>query len=1330
MAFGEKACLLELLPGCGALVPPPLAAPGPLVSGSSSWLNLTPSPFPTSYPDSREGASLAYDPDSHSVLLFGGAGPAGLYQDTWSWTAGTWTELIAGAGCTPATCPSPRAGAGMTYDAADQEMVLFGGLVAQSYPGVVSGDTWVFTNGAWRNVTGSVGAAPPPRYDLSLTFDSGDNYVLLFGGANASFVPFADTWTFRGGAWTNLTASLLLHPDAREGAAMADSPLGYVLLFGGLGPTSLIQNYYGTGGGPYLGWWFHNGTWSPMSVPIQPAAPIGHGGSSDVYGPCGRYGAALSWSPRNNRFVLFGGFGVVGNGTACGSAIFLYPLNDTWVYEGSLGGVFNSTADYWYNDSVGGGPSPRGLVASASDYTDGYLIIFGGSLGIPGGFATVNETWRYYQKVAVRFSGPTVLQTGQLGFDQFLLRGVGGSGVLNYSSTEVPLKNAHTLDNCSGLTDGLAHPLPTFGYVPCAPSVSSYNIYRLSVVVWDFLQPTDRAYANWTVTVSPPEALRLYSEYKGYFYEGFQVSNVFGVYAQIGDASVTGVSATLDGFSLGFSHSNASAFWWNSTPFDMGSIGPGAVLEVTATVSDWNESASLPVTVIQIPDWLQQIVSLAGVLQSQTQTGTGPFGLSYSLVQTVPLPIGKIFNFSLPIPLVSGNYSLIPSLQLAFTETSSGNISLTGTFALSTPSISLGVFNMTLSATVAVTGTFGLTPAGSDSYTVTWLKASVAITIKGDFRASFPIYGFSFDFLGATVKVGFTLDIDIAPAVGLQIILLPTTEPANEVAQGLSLMVSELLGSFTLPISADVSFGIGIASVALGGTLSVALAYSVSPGPFELTGIWVNGSVFVSAQVLFWSGSWNLIGPGVIYYYQPAPLAPRAAAVATVPYDNGSDATWTVDPRAYNTSGYDLNVWSPTASSGPAIANIYPKAAVSAAAAADGAYLFYTDDRVGLPVSRGLTVAGVRLDPTTNVLDPVPGPVDPGYVIARPQATNLPDGSLYALWEALPLSEAGASSPAGVTSLALHGARYDPASGTWGPVRAWTSSGVVQSYAVDATGGTERVAALVSPALIPTATTPEWLTTDNLTTGATVTNASVTGLSSIESLRGGGGFAAVRSLDGNFSVLRLVDGSEVTLPAGTSPPGAALVSAAFVPGSASTLLLRYRNASAGSLVLTDLAGGGGGFTLPVGGDVTDAHALAAGGRTYLFAATAAGVTGWAVGASAPIAQFPGAGYSRFGVVQDGRSLLLYAVGSNATGAPKSLLLSVVPATLPALPEAPAPASPSASAATYLLYLGIEGGAVAILLAVIAVRGRRPRAPGAAPAAPPAESGPSGGGNAR
>ncbi|HYK93660.1 MAG TPA: hypothetical protein VEY07_06425 [Thermoplasmata archaeon] len=194
-----------------------------------AWKQITPT---GATPSNRTvGAALVYDGADGYVLLAGGtcygsrAGETAC-NDTWTFSAGNWTNLTSTAGASPA-------GYGITgaaYDAADS-YVLVTAFDPAAYPRAL---TYSFLGGHWTNRTGSSGTAPPAG---PIAYDAADSQVLLFyavSGGLAS-VPYDTSWAYSGGSWTNLTASPT--PPVFGGSVVNDAVDGYVLLFG-MGPSS------------------------------------------------------------------------------------------------------------------------------------------------------------------------------------------------------------------------------------------------------------------------------------------------------------------------------------------------------------------------------------------------------------------------------------------------------------------------------------------------------------------------------------------------------------------------------------------------------------------------------------------------------------------------------------------------------------------------------------------------------------------------------------------------------------------------------------------------------------------------------------------------------------------------------------------------------------------------------------------------------------------------------------------------------------------------------------------------------------------------------------
>src|SRR5207245_1800466 len=99
---------------------------GPLLMGTVIAL-LAPAPtaWPATLslqlPPARAGAGMAYDIAAGQIVLFGGHNANGILGDTWTWDGTAWTRQR------PAHAPSARFEMGMTYDAARGQVVLFGG---------------------------------------------------------------------------------------------------------------------------------------------------------------------------------------------------------------------------------------------------------------------------------------------------------------------------------------------------------------------------------------------------------------------------------------------------------------------------------------------------------------------------------------------------------------------------------------------------------------------------------------------------------------------------------------------------------------------------------------------------------------------------------------------------------------------------------------------------------------------------------------------------------------------------------------------------------------------------------------------------------------------------------------------------------------------------------------------------------------------------------------------------------------------------------------------------------------------------------------------------
>jgi len=85
----------------------------------------------------------------------------------------------------------------MAYDSAHDQVLLYGGASASCASASTCNDTWVWDGAAWTLKAPQF--SPPPRYKHAMTFDSGNNVAVMFGGRDPNNNFLGDTWTWSGG---------------------------------------------------------------------------------------------------------------------------------------------------------------------------------------------------------------------------------------------------------------------------------------------------------------------------------------------------------------------------------------------------------------------------------------------------------------------------------------------------------------------------------------------------------------------------------------------------------------------------------------------------------------------------------------------------------------------------------------------------------------------------------------------------------------------------------------------------------------------------------------------------------------------------------------------------------------------------------------------------------------------------------------------------------------------------------------------------------------------------------------------------------------------------
>jgi hypothetical protein len=267
---------------------PPISPTRKPVTTPTLIAEQTATPPAIAVPPTRRGAGLVFDKARGQLVLFGGIGisPPGVFSDTWLYDGATWSRQ------TTITAPPARDSGSLVYDPATRTVLLFGGV---GIDGVPLGDTWVWDGREWAQRHPAV--SPRARGDASMVFDAQRGVIVLFGGMAATAndritQSLNDTWTWDGRNWTVLHPAS--SPPPRFAASMAYDPARQVaVLFGGAD----IQVFNDT--------WLWNGrTWVKQTPPVTPPE---------------RTRAAMVCDPATQQMVLFGGD----------------ELSDTWTWDGA-----------------------------------------------------------------------------------------------------------------------------------------------------------------------------------------------------------------------------------------------------------------------------------------------------------------------------------------------------------------------------------------------------------------------------------------------------------------------------------------------------------------------------------------------------------------------------------------------------------------------------------------------------------------------------------------------------------------------------------------------------------------------------------------------------------------------------------------------------------------------------------------------------------------------------------------------------------------------------------------------------------------------------------
>ncbi|MFN0121514.1 MAG: kelch repeat-containing protein [Blastocatellia bacterium] len=315
------------------------------------WRELTPASGPA--PDARRTGVAIYDPQGKRLVIFGGTGNSGFYNDTWAFDLATrfWTKLA-----TTGATPAPRHGFDAIYDPVAHRMVIYAGQGAGFFS-----DTWALnlTTLEWRDISPPVAARPRARYGQASIFDPVTRSLVQFAGFTEESRRFQDTQSFSlaTNTWQDLTPGGA-KPDIRCLLTAAyDRQNRRMVIYGGQ-RSGFLDDI----------WSFDlaSRTWQNLTPTQRPA---------------GRW-FANSFVDRDGRFNVFGGFSSAGNVNELQS--------------------FDFQTRQWSLLRAANPPSRRNGALGAYIEADDRLLIFGGQ----GDNGFLNDVWELRRPAA-----PTALAT-------------------------------------------------------------------------------------------------------------------------------------------------------------------------------------------------------------------------------------------------------------------------------------------------------------------------------------------------------------------------------------------------------------------------------------------------------------------------------------------------------------------------------------------------------------------------------------------------------------------------------------------------------------------------------------------------------------------------------------------------------------------------------------------------------------------------------------------------------------------------------------------------------------------------------------------------------
>lgn len=270
-----------------------------------------------------------------------------------------WTQLSP-----TGTAPAPRKEHASVYDAANDRLIIFGGINSSEY----FNDTWVLTNasGTGSGTTSwiylSTAGTMPARHSVVAAYNSPKNMLIVFGGADSNNKIQMDLWLLTNAnglqgtisTWSKLTIDGT-PPSARcRMAGVYDETNDTLILFGG-------SSYSDTTGTLYDETWvIRNVITSPSWDKLNPAGTL----------PSARRDASAVYDAAGNRMIIF-----AGNTSTAYSTDPSGRTNDTWILS-DANGIGGTPA--WSQLNTLNKPPARSGHTAVFDGASKRMVVFAG----------------------------------------------------------------------------------------------------------------------------------------------------------------------------------------------------------------------------------------------------------------------------------------------------------------------------------------------------------------------------------------------------------------------------------------------------------------------------------------------------------------------------------------------------------------------------------------------------------------------------------------------------------------------------------------------------------------------------------------------------------------------------------------------------------------------------------------------------------------------------------------------------------------------------------------------------------------------------------------